>query len=261
MNELAWYIYCIQTEGNVAPAVGGILPETKVHAISASGFTVLASQVPRSAFDQNSPECCTADPHWMSSRIEAHHTVNAAAAIHAATLPLTFGVLFSGLDPLVNWLEVHLDALNSALTAVAGRAEWALTLSEIAVAHSEWLDDHDPDLKRLTADLASAGQGTGFLLTRQRDRVRQSARIRHLRDVAQSLSDALDTSVIKVIPSSGDPSRLAWTLLAPVDAPVPEIADALAQSLTSTGLALRLTGPWPPYAFARNALTESQRNA
>ena len=60
-------------------------------------------------------------------------------------------------------------------------------------------------------------------------------------------------TVLDEPPSSGLPS---WSVLVPRSAsPVlPELAPGLSVGLLTTGLSLRLSGPWPAYAFARAAV-------
>ena len=260
-DELAWYVYCVLPADATAGPNHAILPGRTARALPIGGFTLLVSEVPRALFEEGDPACRTGDPDWMAARIQAHHAVNAAAATTGPSLPLTFGVLFSGLAPLAAWLAERAASLQAALDQVRGRTEWALMLTEDEAAHTVWLEATNPDLVRLAAAEAAAGQGTGFLLARQRHKTRLAIRAAHLDQVARTLQSRLESAPLTVLPETGSGASPRWTLLAPPDLPVVDIAAGLAEPLAATGLTLRLTGPWPPYAFARAAISEAMHHA
>lgn len=257
----AWYVYCVRAAGALPVVCAGILPDCAVERVAVGGFSVLASRVPRAVFEQGHAQCCTADPDWMQARVQAHHAVNAAASAAGASLPLAFGALFSDLTLLETWLEARAARLRAALAEVAGQAEWALILAEDAAAHGAWLDVHDPDLCRLAEKAAGAGAGVGFLIARQRDKALQAARTRHLAAVRAALQERLAHEPVALVGAPVAADRPTWNLLAASAAGVAELADDMAAALAPTGLMLRLTGPWPPYAFARAALAEEMEDA
>jgi hypothetical protein len=259
----AWYVYGLRAEAGAAPVAEAILPDSDVAVLPVGRLAVLASRVPRPLFDRLDPANRTADPDWMGARVRACHAVNAAAAEAAeAFLPLAFGTLFSSLDLLGDWLAPREAALRAALARVAGHSEWRLALEPDAALHTAWLDGHDPALRALAGAVAAAGEGTAFLLARRLDKARAAARARHLAEAAATVAAALDQAGLNVLADA-----LAWSILAPraaaSDAPPAWSAPLapLAAELAPTGLVLRLTGPWPAYAFARAALAGEAADA
>jgi hypothetical protein len=261
----AWYVYGLLPASLPAPlaaaAPGGaaILPDSRVEALPVGGLAVLASRVPRRLFDRDDPANRTADPDWMGARVRAYHAACAAAGAATPFLPLAFGTLFSSLDRLGGWLAPREAALRAALARVAGHGEWQLALQADAAAHAAWLDGHDPALRDLAAQIAAAGQGTAFLLARRLETARAAARTRHLAATAGAVAAALDrAAAVAGLRVLAEPARdlPAWSVLAPLAEPArwPDLLAPLACELDASGLALRLTGPWPAYAFARAAL-------
>jgi hypothetical protein len=265
----AWYVYSVLPAAADAPAAQGILPDSGLEAIDFGQLTVLASRVPRSLFDSASPANRTADPAWMAARLEAHHAVNVAATEAGACLPLAFGVLFSDLELLRQWVTPRAAALRSALARVAGHAEWALSMQEDAAAHAAWLDREDPDLKRLSEAAAVAGEGTAYLLARRLDKERTAARLSHIGATAAAIAERLTAARFGLLDEPLRPGLPGWTLLisghchaAPArpDA-LSEQVRVLAADLEPAGLSLRLSGPWPAYGFARLALAQEEVDA
>ena len=261
----AWYIYSVLPAGDVVMPDEGVLPQVRVEALPFGQVTVLASLVPRALFDRESAANRTADPEWMAARLQAHHAVNVAATAVAQCLPLAFGVLFSGLDRLGDWITPREPALLTALAQVARQTEWALSLQEDAAAHTAWLERHDPGVCRLAEAVAAAGEGTAFLMARRLDKARASACLTHIDAVAKAVVMQLTDAGFGVLDEPRQSALPAWTVLVPsqpAQAPdrldsLPECVQALAADMAPAGLSLRLSGPWPAYAFARAALSEA----
>jgi len=268
----AWFIYSILPPQAVAPEVGGVLPDCTVEAVAAGAFSVLASRVKRSLFDRDDPANCTADPDWMALRIAAHHAVNAAAAAAGPCLPLAFGALFSRLERLAEWLAVRELALSAALARVPAQGEWALALQQDAASHAAWLDRSDPTLQVLCDALHGVGEGAAFLMTRRLEKARRAAARAHIEATAECITARLAEAGCGVLSETPRPaggllaSLPSWTVLAPND-PVIQgagrlsaLVGGLADELAPSGLSLRLTGPWPAYAYARAALAGEARH-
>jgi hypothetical protein len=170
---------------------------------------------------------------------------------------LGFGTLFTSEASLRAWMASEAAALRKTLEAVADRHEWALALIDDPFAHEAWLEAHEPSLRSLAEAVRAASPGTGFLLERRLARAREAARAQHQEAAAARLADRLAAEAFAVRRETGQPGH-AWSLLADRDAGLAgRLAAIGAELFDGTGLALRVTGPWPPYAFARAAWQES----
>jgi hypothetical protein len=256
---MALYAYAVLPAA-APPPLGdsAILPGAAPWPLPAGPLSALVSEVDRGCFEDG-PGCRMAEPDWVAARAAGHHAVIAAAAALGPTLPLAFGALFSGPDRLRAWLTEHAESLRAGLDQVAGCAEWSLTLTGDAVAQENWLDAHDPALRSLAEQRRLAPPGTAFLLARRLDRARIAARHAQLAEAGAAVGDILAEQARA---SRAEPSRqalAAWTALVP-EAGLPPFRarlDALAARLGDAGLALTLSGPWPAYGFAREALRDA----
>jgi hypothetical protein len=249
-TALAWYAYAVLPGGAPPPVAEPVLPGAPFELVGEAGVVALASPVPRELFDREDPANRAGDPEWIGARARAHHGVAAAAAAAGACLPLAFGALFASRDNLRTWLVARQAELEQALAHVAGRAEWAVRLQEDEAVHAAWLEAHDPDLRALAGRIATASAGTAFLLERRQTQARSTARAARLAAARQAVAAAL-----------GDDGGQegCWTVLA--DAVERQALEAtlapLAAQWDGSGLALALSGPWPPYAFARKAVADA----
>lgn len=256
--DRAWYVYAVIAPGQPAPDVPGLLPGTTVDAISFGAVDVLATLVPRALFEDGQDGNRTDDPDWMADRAAAHHEVVAAAASRQACLPLGFGTLFSSLDRLAEWLRPRATAMRDGIARIAGHAEWCLSICADPAGHAAWLAHHDTELQRLARQAETAGAGTAFLLAKRIDKAQIAARAGHLASVEARISALLVATGLPVLVERQRDGLPAWSVLAPTDAGTSPLVQgwlaALTEELAPSGLAVRLTGPWPAYAFARAAL-------
>ncbi|MGK7867661.1 GvpL/GvpF family gas vesicle protein [Falsiroseomonas sp. E2-1-a20] len=255
----ALYAYAVAPTGSLPDRldIDGILPGAMVLALDEAGLTALASTVPREAFEAG-PGCRMEDADWLADRAAAHHGV--VAALPGTVLPLAFGAVFSGEAPLRDWLRQCAPRLSSALAAVSGCTEWAVTLEEDAVRHGIWLREADPALARLASQADRASPGTAFLLARRLDKALAASRQARLQDTAQSLGRLLLAEARHLAPSRPRNGAVAgWSALLGQAAQhrLRTALEAEALALSGTGLSLNLSGPWPPYAFAREAMSDA----
>jgi len=254
MND-ALYTYAVIDAGGAPPDVGGILPGAPLFALAEGEVAALVSPVPRAWFEAG-PQCRTDNPDWLAERAAAHHAV--VAGLHDAVLPLAFGAIFSGEAPLRAWLREGAPRFAAALGAVRGQSEWSVLLCEYAVAHADWLRAHDPALAALAARAEAAGPGTAFMLARQLERALATARQQRRHDRSMAVGRLLEGISLHL--RAGAPRQenavAGFNLLLPGPAE-PRLRAALeeaAAELDGTGFGLALSGPWPPYAFAREAV-------
>jgi hypothetical protein len=254
----ALYVYAVLPGGGGAvPDAAAILAGSRVGSLSEAGLAALVSHVPRCLFEANHPLSRADDPGWIAACAETHHRIVSLATQAGPCLPLGFGTVFASEETLRAWLATEAAALRKTLDAVADRQEWGIALIEDPVAHDGWLDTHEPALRRLAEAVATARPGTGYLLERQLARAREEARAQHQQAAAARLTEHLATQGFEIRRETGEPG-FAWSLLSDRDPGLPTRLEALAKDLfAENGLALRVTGPWPPYAFARAAWQEA----
>jgi hypothetical protein len=258
LAETAWYVYAILPTGAVAPPVlEAILPGASLAVVegepgsAGDGLAALVSLVPRALFAPGEAACRAAEPDWVAARAASHHDVVARAHAAGACLPLGFGTLFGSTVGVVSWLDENGARFSQALSEVAERQEWGVSLLEERDVHADWIRTHDATVAKLVASAATAGPGAGFLLARRIERAIEGAREAHVAELATAMGERLAAygPVLSEPPGAG--VAAAWSVLTGPGDTVALLLAELNRWVVGTGLALRATGPWPPYAFAR----------
>jgi hypothetical protein len=247
----ALYAYAVLPEGAALPPAGtpAILPGAGFDLVRVGGCAALASPVPRAPF-QAGPEGRMADPAWLAERAHAHHAVVAACAAAGPALPLAFGALFSSPAPLAAWLSQRAAALRDGLWHVAGCAEWSACVDEDPAAHATWLDLHDPRLRDIATRIDGLTAGRAYLFGRRRQQLRTEARAARIQHLSQELQARLAAHARAL------PAAMTGLVAADRTEALRADMDRMAQDLAGSGLALRLVGPWPPYASARAVVAD-----
>ncbi len=262
-TETAWYAYAIVPSGAAVPTGLAILEGAVIELVTEGAVAALVSPIPRDLFTASVATTMMADPAWVAARAEAHHGVILAASEHGACLPLAFGALFSSPEPLRAWLAQREACLLAALEQASGAVEWSVTLSQDEAGHHAWLDGHDPRLGALLAQVERAGEGTGYLLRRQLDRARQDTARAHLHATGADLARALAAWARAVtpdpLPQAHAKGAQRWTALVsrPLQDDLLAAVAHIVRVLDGTGLAVTCKGPWPAYAFAREAMSHA----
>lgn len=245
----ALYAYAVLPADAALPGdAAAILPGAGFALVRAGGCAALVSPVPRAPFEAG-PATRANDPAWVAERAAAHHAV--VAALPGAVLPLAFGALFSGPGPLAEWLAAREAALLAALAQVDGCAECTAKLEEDPARHAAWLDAHDENLRDLARRASEASAGTAFLLARTREKRLAEARAARAAMMAREVAARLGRHA-HVMPEA----MTALVRRADLPALMAELS-ATARELAESGIALRLVGPWPPYAYARAAIAHA----
>lgn len=259
-KAIGWYVYAVMPNSADLPmCIETVVPGSvlqKISGISTSGRPALAavvSAVPQELFLEDNPDNCAGDPDWVAARAASHHIVVAQCNAGGPCVPLGFGTLFSSRQTVQDWLSKHDRGLRSALLDIAGRQEWAVALTERSDAHAIWLRERDERLRALADEVATASSGTAFLLARRLAKALNSARAAHLADMADQIGKRLNDmcATLNEAPRSG--AAASWCLLTAPGDGVNALLDNIGSVLAEMGLSLRVTGPWPPYAFARAA--------
>jgi hypothetical protein len=248
--SLALYAYAALPAGSAIPGQPGLEGAGELALVTEGAVAALVSPVPAAWFAEGG---LASDPEWVSRQALRHHAV--CGALAGMALPLAFGAVFSSEAPLRLWLAERAGPLATALARAEGCAEWTLLLREDTPRLEAWLDAHDTELARLSGAAAAAGPGTRFLLERRLERARGEARARHLDAAATRLQAALTEHARALTPARTRDGMLGVNVLLP-GAPPPALEN-MAGELDATGVSLTLSGPWPPYAFAREALAHA----
>lgn len=193
------------------------------------------------------------DLEWLTPRAGLHQSVNARLLeIAGVVLPLSFGALYRDDARVKEMLRKDAADRRARLEALAGKAEWVVTvLREAGSAPASVAD-----LRALDDQIAVSTPGKGYLLEKRRTTVASEVASRADADAAGRalalLERASERSYVEpVAKGGGDIVVLRVSLLASrartgaVDGAIASVT----QELDPLGYRVRATGPWPAYRF------------
>jgi hypothetical protein len=212
-----WYVYGvvpadIEIDLHDCPGIGG---DTRVQLVHAGNLYALASRIDAAALDLDTP-----DYGELTDRIVEHDlVVRRAQSTGRSVIPLPFGLVVDHLNGVRRLMEDHSARLHEALERLEGCEEYGAHVS-------------------VPRDAAQRA-------------VRSCAR-----GVYEQLAGYAEDAVIEPVNAGAReerPSILSAAFLVNRDrlAGFRGTAEHLARSWEAAGFTVRLSGPWPPYDFAR----------
>jgi len=194
--------------------------------------------------------------------IEHNYVIDVATERFGTVLPFSFDVILRGDDETVrDWIECRHDALNSELERLNGMAEYTVQLFCDESALEEEILKEDVDLAAQRESIKKRPRGSSYLLQRGLEM--------HLRDAGRSRMNQLEEEMGRLIEDLADevlvqPRKTilpderfkGMRLVANIcclmsDDKVTPLGQALDDLNSRQGLAVRFTGPWAPFNFAR----------
>jgi hypothetical protein len=195
---------------------------------------------------------------WVGPRALRHQQVVERVMRHSPVLPCRFGTLFSSLVPLASLLETHHLSIARFLNDVSNKEEWAVKGFVDPARAEAWLRATDPAFVERGQRLAEAPGRRYFQEKQLHADVRKQARS-WARGAARLVHDAIAPWAVAVrsLPlatcaGSGRELFLNCSLLLRHDkvADFRACLERLNAEHTQRGVALELSGPWPPYSFS-----------
>jgi hypothetical protein len=271
-SKEAFYVYGFTRAGLVPVAEGAAVPEGGV---SASLFSVgidephapffrrsgnvaaVLSRVSQSEFCGPAGEKNLQNLAWLAPRACRHEAVLEQVMRLGAVLPARFGTLFSSTASLESFMRQHETEIGRFLERMGGQEEWAVKgFFDQAGAEKALL------VSWRSEESSRPGLPPGVTVLRE-----QSQRIQarealddQLAETCSELLEELNVLATQMVPrrilahERPDAARemvLNWALLLPAAA----VADFRARieranaERNGGGLALEVSGPWPPYSF------------
>ena len=249
------YLYCLVDIADTEPALSATgVAEEPVHVVGSGSVGAVVHDCD-AIYD-------TDDPETMREWVLAHQrVVDAADDVFGTPLPIRFDTVLEGGDEGVReWLADRGEEVRGALDRFAGTKEYRIHLVWDDDGFAERVADEDEKLCEIDADIEASSEGEAFLLEKERENRLRELQAAHREELAAALEDAVDPFVEDRIEQDDVPSSLrpeagegdVVTRLAVLarEADEGELGDALDEVAERDGVAIKFTGPWPPYTFA-----------
>jgi hypothetical protein len=229
----AWYVFGVVASDAVAPR--------GTELVERGGLAAVAAEVPLAEFGDDVVAERLNDRVWLEEKVRTHEDVLQSFVGVTPVVPLRFGAIYRDPDDVRRLLLERSDFFEAALERLRGRLElgvkaWfdpARVARPSGTGGRAYLERRHGELSSARDAAAQAGAAHERLLALAADGVVNRPQPRELtgRDEKMLLNAAY------LVPTGDD--RLADEL------------GRLAEEHESRGITYELTGPWPPYNFAR----------
>lgn len=255
MADHVLYVYAITREA-VTPEAEAVDNSRQFHAVEAGGIAAVFSRVGREQFSQDVIDARSKDLEWLGAIGYRHQDVVSDLMKRTAIVPLRAFTLFSSDEALRSYLLEHATLLSAMLERLDGRQEWTLRVEFEAQRWSESLTSRVDSLRDLQRQIEESSAGRAFLLRKKLDdekkRASREAEQQVLGEIEQQILAQLKCETLAETRERRDGAFPQVNVLINRDeeAGLQELHDAMLQRYESEGIALALSGPWPPYSFA-----------
>lgn len=245
-RSTALYAYAVTRDDLSYPDDGpGLTAGLPVSLVTDDGLGLLVSRV--------DPDELQVDPDDLSETgrlavlARGHDTVVRAAVTAGPVLPLRFGTVVADEDGARRLLREHAAVARERLDRIGDAREWGVRLVRS-------LSEEQP-VPVTARESRTELTGTEFLARRRQALQEREDAEQTARTAAQVLEEALAPHVTEALRRGGAPGSSLLLDVAYLVPPATEAAflaetERLGGELRPRGLALEVTGPWPPYSFA-----------
>lgn len=249
------YVYSV-TRDPVPSDVDGVDGTRRFGTVTIDGISAVFTKVDAEAFSQEAIDSRAGDLEWLGAIGYRHQDVVSDLMKRTAIVPLRAFTLFSSEEALRSYLHEHREMLSAALGRLDGKREWTLRVEFDPVRWSESLASRVPSLRDLQDEIAAAAPGKAFLLRKKLDDEKKRASHAAERDVVAEIErlviESLRCETVAETREHRDGGfpQIDVLLERDEEATLQELHARLTARYEPEGVALGLTGPWPPYSFA-----------
>jgi hypothetical protein len=259
MSELCYCQYAFAAPHCRVQEIGpGVDPQYAVELLCEGPIAALISRV---SLEQFAPERLAGqtaeDIQWLGKIAARHNDIICQAARTSAVLPLRLGTLFRSRESLQAMLVRCQPVVAKQLEQLGNRQEWGIKLY-LERRHLESASGHaDPPPPHFVAPPQT---GTGYLAAKRAERDSRRELRAGMQQTVQNVERCLAGKAEHYCRVANLPSGLtgreedmvfnaAFLLGSATQGSWLETVEQVAQDIQSKGLALEVSGPWPPYHF------------
>ena len=250
------YVYAVTAEP-VSPDAEAIDQTKHFGHTTAGGVSAVYTPVSAEEFSQEVIDQRAGDLEWLGAIGYRHQAVVSDLMKATAIVPLRAFTLFSSEEALRRYLRENADMLRKVLGRLDGKQEWTLRVELEPQRWSEALVARVDSLRELQREIDSAAPGKAFLLRKKLDEERKHASKAAETDLTAEIERAvLERLRCETVAESRERREGAFPQINVLlnrdeEAVLQEVRNELAARYESEGVTLALSGPWPPYTFAK----------
>lgn len=248
-------MYCL-THAPVSPETEGVDQTRRFGSVTIDGVSAVFTAVNAEAFSQETIDRRAGDLEWLGAIGYRHQAVIQDVMKQSAVIPLRAFTLFSSEETLRAYLHENAEMLRRALERLEGKQEWTLRVEVEPERWSEALVARVDSLRELQQQIAGASPGKAFLLRKKLDdekkRASHAAEEALVAEIERAVLERLRCETVAESRERRDGAFPQINVLIERDeeATLQELHATLTDRYAGEGVALALTGPWPPYTFA-----------
>jgi hypothetical protein len=258
-DRTAYYLYCLTPPGSRIQAGGiGVDGRRPVSVAACGDIGAVLSEVEPGEFFGEAAEARLGDLEWLGPRVCRHEQAVEAVMRETPVLPARFATLFTSLSSLEESVLEHREAIAGFFTRLGDKQEWAV---KGLLDRTEGMKKPGPQGRLPAEESVSAGAPGARYFQEKRIQARWerdfTSRLKEFCRKTAAALGALGAGfqerkiLVPVAPGTDVEVVLNWAfLLSP--AALDGFRDCLERlngDEAFPGLALTLSGPWPPYSF------------
>ncbi len=251
------YVYAIGRAGHECPErVEAIDGSDVVRSVESGTLAAFFTPVDDVDFSQGVIDARAKDVEWLGGIGYRHQAVMTALMRGGTIIPLRAFTLFASEERL----RAHVDAERAHFTRILerleGKQEWTLRIEFDPQRWNDALVNRVDALQSLTTEIEQASSGKAFLLRKKLDDAKKKAS----REAEQQVVGEIEQSVMTKLACesvaetrqqrSGAFPQINVLINRDEESRLHELRQELESQYTEEGVAVALTGPWPPYTFA-----------
>jgi hypothetical protein len=258
-SEIAYYLYCLTPCGRgIQTSAIGVDGQHPVFVGACGEIGAVLSEVGRGEFCGDAAEANLQDLAWLGPRVCRHEAAIEEVMRQSPILPARFATMFTCIDSLEQSVLQHRKAIAGFFVQIGDKQEWAVKgiLNRTDALERLGSSGRPAALERAAVDSPGARYFQEKRIKAQWERDFNFHLKEFCRRAAAALGANAETFRERKVPAPATAGTdaevvLNWAFLfSPAD--LDEFRGRL-ERLNGTeafpGLALTLTGPWPPYSF------------
>jgi hypothetical protein len=250
------WVYAIgRADHPLPPEVEAIDGSAHLDVVADEVLAAFCTRVELDAFSQSVIDTRAKDVEWLGAIGYRHQSVMTALLRGGTIVPLRAFTLFGSDTALRAMLLDQREALVKTLDRLDGKQEWTLRVEFEPQRWSEALVHRVESLRELTSQIAAAPSGRAFLLRKKLDeekkRASREAEQQVVSEVERAVMDALSCETVAESRTqrAGAFPQINVLLNRDEESRLQELREVLDARYRDEGVAVALTGPWPPYSF------------